>query len=195
MTNQEIVTEAKKHSLMDVKLTSLLFAARLCASTTGHVAEVGVYKGGSSMLLCRAFEDRIVFGFDTYAGMPYDDSHKDGYHKKGDFADTSVNAVLKRMQDAKIDNFQVVEGDFMETKEVFNNAPPWAFAHLDADIEQSTVAGIEFFKDKIESGGGIFFDDYGFSHCPGVKPAAQALLSCGYRVIEFGDDTALFIKV
>jgi Macrocin-O-methyltransferase (TylF) len=47
----------------------------------------------------------------------------------------------------------------------------FCFVHLDADLYQSTVAGIKYFYPRLVAGGMLVFDDYEWGRCPGVKKA------------------------
>jgi O-methyltransferase len=63
----------------------------------GEVAEFGVWRGGTALLLhdrltSRARE-RTLHMFDSFAGLPQDNPAKDNYHRKGDLSDSSEVAV------------------------------------------------------------------------------------------------------
>src|SRR5579864_388760 len=84
----------------------------------GHVAEVGVYKGGSATILSRIFASqtqKFVHLFDTFSGMPATDPTID-LHSAGDFADTSLEAVQRNLQGCR--NLRFYPGFFPDT------APP-----------------------------------------------------------------------
>src|SRR5258706_11791547 len=61
----------------------------------GDVVELGVYKGGSALLLHRAAPTRQLHLFDTFRGHPDVDRHYDdrSAHPVGRFSDTSENVV------------------------------------------------------------------------------------------------------
>lgn len=171
MNGEELIKLCKPHSLMGPKLNSLYNAAVSCLMAPGAVAELGVYKGGSSLLLAKVFGDRPVYGFDTYTGMPCDDELIPDGHKEGDFADTSVADVMWLMKQHGAPNFIPVVGTFTWWQE----DQRFAFVHLDADIFQSTRDAVQYFAPRINRDGGIFFDDYTSKKCGGVRVVADEL--------------------
>jgi O-methyltransferase len=190
MTDEHLLNWAMKHSVMGPKLTHLLKAAKECSGLEGDFAEVGVYRGGSALVLCHcAAPGQWVYGFDTYTGIPEDDSEVPDGHKKGDFAE-SDNASIAQGQK----NFYPVVGRFEETSEKY----AWrrfAFAHIDCDISQTAMFAARFFADRITKGGGIFFDDAHSAKTAGVRKAINVLLALGQYDIEEGHGTAFLRKV
>lgn len=49
--------------------------------------------------------------------------------------------------------------------------------HIDVDLYQPTLDSIEFFWDKLNVGGVLVCDDYGFETCPGAKKAMDDFFS------------------
>jgi O-methyltransferase len=49
--------------------------------------------------------------------------------------------------------------------------------HIDADIYQSVKDSCTFFYPRLESGGIMVFDDYGFPSCPGARKAVDEFFS------------------
>lgn len=128
----------------------------------GDVAEFGVYRGGTARLIGHYARGTPVHLFDTFAGMPFDDTAANGDHGAGDFADCTV---------PNVPNAVIHKGIFPDT------APPAAryrFAHVDFDLEQSTRAAIDYLRPRMAAGGRIVFDDYGWFRCPGVAAAIHA---------------------
>ena len=100
--------------------------------------------------------------------MPDDDVLPEGC-KKSEFDDTSLTAVRNYVGN----DYKVVycDGLFPDTAKGIN--VPFSFVHLDADIYQSTVAGIAFFYPLLQRGGRMVLDDYKFYRCPGVQKAVE----------------------
>jgi O-methyltransferase len=148
-------------------LSSLAAQARRLG---GEFWECGVYRGGTAMLLAEVVRgaNRTLRLFDTFEGMPATDPGKD-WHKAGDFADTSIEAVKDRVNDPFVHfhkglmpaTFQGLEGRQI------------AFAHIDVDIYSSVQACCEFIFPRLQSGGFMIFDDYGFPTCPGARQAVD----------------------
>ena len=134
----------------------------------GHVAEVGVYKGGTASLLARHFKDNFVFLFDTFEGLPGKEISSDS--EEGLFA-SPISEVIKFLDEH--DNIIYLKGLFEEQYVAINNIKKFKFVHLDADIENTQRLGLEIFYEKLETGGIICLDDYGNPNWPGTKIAAD----------------------
>jgi O-methyltransferase len=52
----------------------------------------------------------------------------------------------------------------------------FCFVHIDVDLYQPTLDSIEFFYPRMNQGGVILCDDYGFTSCPGVTKAINEFL-------------------
>jgi hypothetical protein len=105
----------------------------MCVNLPGEVAELGVYKGGSLDLLSRIFLHKILYGFDTFEGMPEVDSNID-VHQAGDFSDTSFEKLSDYFAGT---NVKLIKGRFPDT---VSQVPElqYCFVHIDGDIYQST---------------------------------------------------------
>jgi O-methyltransferase len=53
----------------------------------------------------------------------------------------------------------------------------FAFVHIDVDLEQPTRDSIEFFYPRLNPGGILLCDDYGFAACPGATRAIDEFLA------------------
>ena len=47
----------------------------------------------------------------------------------------------------------------------------FSFVHIDVDLYQPTLDSIAFFYERLNKGGIMICDDYGFITCPGAKKA------------------------
>jgi len=146
--------------------------AKQASALPGDLAEVGVYKGGTAKLLALTTAPRakkIVHLFDTFAGMPPADAAVDCHHE-GDLGDTSLQAVQRHLRDC--DNVRFYPGFFPDTAGPIENLR-FCLVHVDADIYQSVKDSCIFFYPRLESGGIMVFDDYGFPSCPGARKAVD----------------------
>ena len=136
----------------------------------GNVAEVGVYKGRSAKLIALTVEkqNKHVYLFDTFAGLPEVNPEKDNYHQKGDFNETSLAEVQEFLADCK--NITIYPGFFPDTAEPIRDKK-FCFAHIDVDIYRSVLDCCQFFYPRLASGGMMVFDDPGFVICAGAKIA------------------------
>ena len=103
-----------------------LFILYQCLISTtrlpGELAELGVYRGGSAILLSHIAKEfspqKTLYLLDTFEGMPDTDANYD-LHKKGDFNDTSIEAVKEYLKDCK--NLIFLKGLFSDTLQQIEN--------------------------------------------------------------------------
>jgi O-methyltransferase len=150
--------------------------AKQAAQLPGDLAEVGVYRGGTAKLLAltvapRAKKDLQLF--DTFTGMPPADANADRHHE-GDLGDTSLEAVQRSLRDCK--NVYFYKGFFPDTASPIENSR-FCMVHIDADIYKSVKDSCVFFYPRMEKGGIMVFDDYGFPSCPGARKAVNEFFS------------------
>jgi O-methyltransferase len=163
---------------------------RLAATRpAGAFVEVGVYQGGTAVLLYKVAQaqGREIFLFDTFAGMPVSDAGD--VHKVGDFADTSYELVR-----AVVPNATLVSGVFPFS---FVETGPVAFVHADADQYFSTLSICSVFAPRMVDGGMILFDDY--DPLPGCRKAVDEFFAdtgsqAHLMILEDGRALARFTK-
>jgi O-methyltransferase len=137
---------------------------------TGDIAECGVYKGGTALLLAKAKTDeKKLYLFDTFSGMPEADPSKDD-HVAGDLNDTSLETVKMLFKEQK--NISFRPGFFPDTAKGLENEF-FCLVHCDMDIYSSIMDCCIFFYPRLVNGGMIIFDDYGAASCPGAKEAVN----------------------
>ena len=147
--------------------------ARQALHVAGDFWECGVYRGGTAALLQAVLEaqnsPQTLFLFDTFAGMPETSATED-LHKKGDFSDTSLQAVKEFLGPGTRCVFRpgLIPQTFagLEDRQI-------AFAHIDVDIYSSVIDCMEFIWPRLAAGGFVVFDDYGFPTCPGARKAVD----------------------
>lgn len=127
----------------------------------GAFAEVGVYLGASSKIVHRLAPDRKLYLFDTFEGFPAKDlkgweSQCDVHWAPGTFS-SSVDLVKKNLGDTRNVHFR--KGYFPDTAKGLEEEK-FAFVHLDVDLYNPTLAGLEFFYPRMHRGGYIFVHDY-----------------------------------
>lgn len=146
----------------------------------GNIVEFGSYRGGSAILM--AFLARhlgletIVYALDTFEGMPETTAVVD-WHKKGDFAETSLTALEIYRDKLGLDNLHFVKGRFEDTaEELFGRIGPVALAHVDCDIESAVRYAYDTVKGKMVPGGYVVFDDPLESCCLGAFQVVEECL-------------------
>jgi O-methyltransferase len=150
--------------------TGCLQVYRLVKQTAhlpGEMAEVGVYQGGMTKLMALSDQDKLVYAFDTFTGLPRPSS-KDT-HKEGEFK-AELAVVEKYLSDCP--NILVMPGVFPASAAIAETEI-FSFVHVDCDLYQSVKDCCEFFWPRMVEGGMMLFDDYHCPSCPGAKEAVD----------------------
>ncbi|MEM7810128.1 MAG: TylF/MycF/NovP-related O-methyltransferase [Planctomycetota bacterium] len=161
----------------------------------GDFVECGVWKGGSLIamrhrLTQRGDEDRVVYGFDTFAGMtpPTNEDQTDGEsaasmmdrEKDDDGTWLAVSrddvAANVRTVDPELARVRLVEGPVEQT--LPGEAPEQiAILRLDTDWYESTKHELETLYPRLSVGGVLIIDDYGYWR--GSRQAVDEFIEAG----------------
>lgn len=150
---------------------------RLVGNVPGDTAECGVYRGAGSYLICRVNEGnqnfrRTHYIFDSFEGLsrPLD---RDGEHwKEGDMC-CPLEDVRKNL--SEFHAFSIHQGWIPERFSDIEDRK-FCFVHIDVDLFRPTLDSFEFFYPRMNEGGLIVCDDYGFTNCPGATQAVDQYL-------------------
>ncbi len=139
----------------------------------GDIAEVGVFKGETAKLIHHLMPERSLFLFDSFSGLPAqiirEDCDGTVRPQTVRFDQTSKAQVKKHIKGNS--HVDIREGIFPETaKGLEKNI--FAFVHLDADLYQSTLDGLQFFYPRLSAGGSILIHDYNHNW-EGVRKAVD----------------------
>jgi O-methyltransferase len=166
---------------------------QLVVPIDGDTAECGGYKGASSFLICRRIEQtgKTHHVFDSFEGLSLPEKEDGTYWKKGDLnvSEHTIKRNLKRFE------FVVYHKGWIPDRfhEVAHNR--FCFVHLDVDLYQPTLDSLNFFYQRMASGGIILCDDYGFVSCPGTKSAMdQFFADHPEKIISLTTGQGLVIK-
>ena len=115
------------------------------------------------------------FACDSFAGLP-DATEFDNVHKRGDFADTSLDAFKSGIAALGLSQHtDIRQGWFSETLPTLSDRT-FCFAHIDGDLFQSTLECLEFVYPRMSPGGWIVLDDYTWSHCERREQGRESVL-------------------
>jgi O-methyltransferase len=176
----------------------------------GDFVECGVWRGGSIMaaaltLLRLGIDDRELYLFDTFAGMPApgeadrsltapdqapaDRWRRDLRHDHNEWAYAPLEAVLANVASTGYprDRIHPVKGPVEET--IPGRAPhSIALLRLDTDWYSSTRRELEHLYPRLTPGGVVIFDDYGA--WAGHRQAVDSYEATGRLLLSRLDDTA-----
>ena len=126
--------------------------ARSVAARAGALAEVGVYRGSSALILCAAKDNAPLHLFDTFPGMPEVNPATDGAFRAGDFADGDMEQVRKFL--AGYSDLHIHPGTFPASAAALQNPGlTFKFVHLDVDLHASTRDALAWFYPRMVRGG------------------------------------------
>lgn len=129
------------------------------SSHDGLFLELGVYYGDSLSVIAES-TDNIVYGFDSFEGLP--ESWFVGEEKGSTATEDSGSYSTKGTLPNGPENTILHAGWFEDTLPVFveENDESVSFMNIDCDIYSSTKTIFEHLKDRIRPGTIIVFDEY-----------------------------------
>lgn len=167
ITKYRTLEEGNYHSLdRKFALSELL---KLTSALPGDTAECGAYRGASSYFICEgiAGQDKTHHVFDSFDGLS-SPCPKDGeYWRRGDLRTTeeTIRSRLSEFRSVVYHKGWIPDGFGDVSNRLFS------FVHIDVDLYQPTLDSLCFFYGRLNRGGIIVCDDYGFITCPGTKLA------------------------
>lgn len=186
------VKEETEMLLADQEAYLIYITAKKTEKIEGDIAEVGVYRGGSTKIIREATTKRSLYVFDTFDGLPELSTEDDRRQfQKGDYS-ASLESVKKYLKNYS--NIYFYKGKFPYTAGPIKNKI-FSFVYLDVDIYESTIKSLEFFYPRMSKGGIIISHDYPSSE--GVKKAFSEFFENKLEIIiePFGTDQCLVVKI
>jgi O-methyltransferase len=163
---------------------------------TGDVAECGVYTGASAYFMAlasvRCGARRDLHLFDSFAGLSPPAAVDGSYWQAGDLACTEETA---RQNLAEFANVLIYPG-WIPSRFSAVADRRFCFVHIDVDIYQPTRDSLAFFFPRLQPGGMLVCDDYGFDSCPGARRAMDEFFADRpERIIHLPTGQGLVIKL
>ncbi len=180
---------------LQLRLNTLVWAARHALHVEGDFVECGVWRGFCSAVVADCLDFGLVpktlYLYDTFDGIPEElDSEK---HNSPLFSEAGLyEKVVARF--AEYPNVRVVKGAVPAS---FAEAVPErvSFLHLDMNSSKSEIAALEVLFDRVSPGGLIVFDDYGWLGYDAQKAAEDAFMAArGYHILELPTGQGLLLK-
>ncbi|MEO5705653.1 MAG: TylF/MycF/NovP-related O-methyltransferase [Alteraurantiacibacter sp.] len=167
-----VYERAKEFTLVDVlrqhELWSLVQQAGKLAP--GDILEVGVWRGGTALIVGKAMQRFGVEGqlyiADTFTGV-VKAGVNDNLYAGGEHADASEEQVRALMARNGVVGTEILTGIFPEdTSDRIRGA--LRMVHIDVDVYQGARDVVEWAYDRLVPQGFFVFDDYGCASCSGV---------------------------
>ena len=157
----------------------------------GLILEFGVWTGYSINTIAEYFQDRTIYGFDSFIGLKeqWGPLHKGMFNTKGRLPNVKPNVNLV------VGMFEDVLPKFCEEK--FSSGETISFLHVDCDLYSSTKTILENLKPYIVCGTVIAFDEiHHLDHCLNGEMKAFKEFDFDYEWIAHTQDVqaALIIK-
>jgi len=170
---KEVYNKIKNNTLVDeLQCYGLWSLVEESSKTEGSLIEVGVWRGGTGALIAKRAEllgiKSTVYLCDTFCGV-VKATEKDNQYVGGEHSDTSIDIVRNLVNNIlKLKNVEILKGIFPEDS--FHNIKEEkiSFVHIDVDVYKSAKDIMDAIWERINLGGIIAFDDYGFRECEGI---------------------------
>ncbi|MBA4032797.1 MAG: methyltransferase [Planctomyces sp.] len=148
---------------------------KLVAHVPGDTAECGVYEGATSQLICEGTQrncGKTHFGFDSFEGLSQPESSDGSHWSTGDLTAPQelATALLQPYRATLLKGW--IPDRFEEVAD-----RRFSFVHLDVDLAAPTRQSLEFFYPRLNPGGILVCDDYGYETCPGAYEACNTFFS------------------
>jgi len=137
------------------ELCILLEEARKCSTLEGDYVEIGVYRGGSALVISSVKKNKTLHLFDTFEGVPWNDPLFES-GKKGDY-----RAPLEEVKNnlSQCPNIVFHPGILYDTL-VEISTLKIAFAHIDVDLYAPILESLAFLWPRMVKGGVILLHDF-----------------------------------
>lgn len=176
----EIYESVKSHTLVDIyRCYELWRLGQQARTMDGDVLEVGVWRGGTGVLLAKALEhsEKRIYLADTFLGV-VKAGKKDTAYKGGEHSDTSKATVEKLISTTNALSIELLEGIFPDDTGG-SVADSLALLHIDVDVYESARSIFLWAVPRLSDGAVVIFDDYGFHGCEGVTRLVNELGDTG----------------
>ena len=194
---KQVYETVKKNTLVDIYRCYELWNMVIDLNNMeGDILEVGVWRGGTGSLLCKASasnKNTRVYLADTFTGV-VKATADDTVYRGGEHADTSEETVIDLLKRVDVNNFQILKGIFPDDFTNTINIEKIKLCHIDVDTFQSAKEVFEYAWPRLVAGGIVVFDDYGFWTCEGVTKYFNALDPAGGRKIHNLNGHGIIIK-
>lgn len=175
----------------------LLECLEATAGFSGHIAEIGSYRGGNSVLMLQSMATRRdlrhYFIMDSFEGFPELSAYDPGseQHK----FDEEYNLLEIEDRFSMFENAEIIRGFIPDT---LNNLPrdaDYSLVFFDCDLYEPAVAALRYFWGRIMPQGYMVLHDYVHSVYGGVQRAVDEFCEgMGIKPAIFFESTMAVLK-
>lgn len=169
-------------TIMDRRFV-LFSAVQSVRQIPGDTAECGVFRGAGSFLILASHGEgsrKTHHVFDSFEGLSAPDVRDEPVQHPTAFLwnkhDLAVGEEVVARNLAQFSGFKLYRG-WIPSRFVEVEQRKFSFVHIDVDLYQPTYDSLAFFYPRMNPGGIILCDDYGFTTCPGAKSAFDEFLA------------------
>jgi O-methyltransferase len=119
----------------------------------------------------------------------------DSVYKGGEHADTSRRMAEDLISGLHLKNVEILEGVFPDQTAEKIEHMRFRLCHIDVDVYQSAKDVVDWVWSKLQPGGIVVYDDYGFDRCGGITRYVEEQMACqGRYVIHNLNGHAIVVK-
>lgn len=174
---------SKTHSILlnSDKAKVLWKLTRQSALRQKYIMEIGVYKGGASLLMSCAYgpnfssKQYLIDPFIGHQQSSISNNDNLNFHHEGHFSDTSSEEVRELYSRFGFKEPSIIQDEIQNlyfSHEMLSNL---YLIHLDTDLYLPTKYVLEELATKCQKGAYVLVDDYSSKKCPGVKKAIEEI--------------------
>ena len=168
------------------------------AQVPGALVECGVASGRTLLMLAYAAayhgQERNIYGFDTFAGLPEPDGRDGSALRRGRGGTILVEESETRrylegsgLEPDELARIHLIKGDIRDTLPDYAGGDI-ALLHIDVDLYEGYRCALDQLFPRVSPGGAVLFDEYRDPKWPGATRAIDEYF--GAKVADFGKDPA-----
>ena len=158
----DIYEQIRSHTLVDIyRCYELWCLGQQGRTVTGDILEVGVWRGGTGVLLAKSAEscNKTIYLADTFTGV-VKAGQNDTNYKGGEHSDTSRQIVETLISTTNVPNTRLLVGVFPDDT-AHSVEGSLALLHIDVDVFESANSILRWAMPRLSPGAVVIFDDYG----------------------------------
>lgn len=162
-------SEERKFALKEI--------ARSLKKVDGQIAECGSYVGVSSWFIAKELPNVDFYLFDSFEGLsqPIGFDRVEGGIQQWKKGDLKTSEEILRLNLSEFKSIHILKGWIPDRFPEVSHLK-FRLVHIDVDLYQPTMDSLQFFYPRLNPGGMIVMDDYGFENYPGPYKAAESFM-------------------